>query len=143
MIYSFKQMQRGFTLLELVVVIAVTGVLLVVAMPKLLGTSTDARQAAVNKVAESLSAAAAQNYTIRSADQTKGVALKACSDAGNTLQTGMPKGYSAITSGGTAPDATITIAVVSSAGVLTATTCLLGTATTPQLTSTFLVYSID
>ena len=91
---SFKQTQRGFTLLELVVVIAVVGVLLVVAMPKLLSTSNDARQAAVNKVAEALTAGATQNYVIRAADNTKGVAVLLCNVVGSTLQSlSVPSGY--------------------------------------------------
>ena len=62
-----KKVHCGFTLLELVVVIAVVGVLLVVAMPKLLGTSNDARVAALGGVAGALSSASAFNYGKRSA----------------------------------------------------------------------------
>ena len=135
----FKQTQRGFTLLELVVVIAVTGVLLVVAMPKLLGTSNDARQAAVNKVAEALTAAAVQNYVVRSADNTKGAAMTSCSVAGTTLQgLALPSGY-------TVSDTTTISAITSTSisGSVTATTCVVTSTTTPAVTASFLVYGIS
>ena len=133
----FKQTQRGFTLLELVVVIAVTGVLLVVAMPKLLGTSNDARQAAVNKVAESLTAAAGQNFVVRSADNTKGVTMTSCSGAGTTLQgQAFPSGY------GSTDTTSITATTASNTGSVTATVCVLATTSTPILTASFSVYGI-
>ena len=140
--YFSKHAQRGFTLLELVVVIAVVGVLLVVAMPKLLGTSNDARQSASDQVAGTLSAASAQNYTIRAADNTKGVAMRSCSVAGNALQAGTPTGYTIIANGSTAASASQTLATVT-AGVVTSVTCVLQSPTTPYLTSNFLLYSID
>lgn len=133
----FKQTQRGFTLLELVVVIAVTGVLLVVAMPKLLGTSNDARQAAVNKVAESLTAALGQNYVVRSADNSKGVTMTSCSVAGTALQAqAFPSGYTSTDTTG------ITAVTASNTGSVTATICVLSTTTTPILTASFSVYGI-
>ena len=137
-----KHMQRGFTLLELVVVIAVVGVLLVVAMPKLLGTSTDARQAATNKVAGTLSAALAQNYAIRAADNSKGVVMRSCSVAGNALQGGTPTGYTIVATSGVAASAAIPISTLS-AGAVSSTTCTVQADTTPSVSATFLLYSID
>ena len=134
--HSFKQTQRGFTLLELVVVIAVTGVLLVVAMPKILGTSTDARTAAVNKVAEQLGAAVAQNFVIRAVDNSKGVSIGNCTDTPNTLQAvSMPSGYT-ITSVG------VTSSTVGTGGVMGSTICTVTTTSTPAITATFSAYSI-
>ncbi len=124
-----KKVQRGFTLLELVVVIAVIGVLLVVAMPKLLGTSNDARVAALGGVAGSLSSASAFNYGKRSAAvASTNNSVKDCSDAAASLQTGLPSGYT-ITSSSIATGATAS--------------CTLVTVMTPVLSTTFTAYGID
>ena len=134
--HSFKQTQRGFTLLELVVVIAVTGVLLVVAMPKILGTSTDARVAAVNKVAEQLGAAVAQNFVMRSVDNTKGVSISTCTDTYFTLQSqSMPSGYTLSTD-------TVSSSIVNGSGTMGSQTCTVTTTSTPAITATFAAYKI-
>lgn len=134
---SFKQTQRGFTLLELVVVIAVVGVLLVVAMPKLLSTSNDARQAAVNKVAEALTAGATQNYVIRAADNTKGVAVLLCNVVGSTLQSlSVPSGY-------TITDTSAVSVSLQTTGSLSSSTCTVSSTATPAVTATFTAYGIN
>ena len=132
----FKQTQRGFTLLELVVVIAVTGVLLVVAMPKILGTSADARTASVNKVAEQLGAAVAQNFVVRSTDSSKGAPIANCTDSPSTLQsTVIPSGYT-ITSN------TVGTSTITAAGTMGSTVCTVSTTTSPTLTATFSAYGV-
>ena len=52
----------GFTLIELVVVIVLLGILAAVAVPKFTDLSGDARQAAVNGVAGSLTSGSTSNY---------------------------------------------------------------------------------
>ena len=64
---SSKKGQRGFTLVELVVVVAVVGVLAAVATPKFMGVGDDARIAALEGVANALTAASATNYSQREA----------------------------------------------------------------------------
>lgn len=94
-----KQVQRGFTLIELVMVIVILGVLAAVAIPKFVDLKSDATQAAVNGVAGGLSSAAAINYAARSIrTSTATVAVTNCAGgtgvgADGALQGGLPTGY--------------------------------------------------
>lgn len=56
------QRQRGFTMIELVIVIVILGILAAVAMPKFIDLSGDARQNAVNSVAAAAGSASVVNY---------------------------------------------------------------------------------
>lgn len=57
-----KQAQRGFTLIELVMVIVILGVLAAVAIPKFVDLKSDAQQAAMTGVAGAAASASAINY---------------------------------------------------------------------------------
>lgn len=82
-----KQVQRGFTLIELVMVIVILGVLAAVAIPKFVDLKGDAVIAATKGVAGGLSSASAVNYAARSAKGTgTGVPIANCSDVPNALQ---------------------------------------------------------
>jgi MSHA pilin protein MshA len=60
----FKSKQRGFTLIELVVVIVVLGILAAFAVPKFMGLEAQARTSTVNSMAGSVRSAATMAYGV-------------------------------------------------------------------------------
>jgi len=97
-----KQVQRGFTLIELVMVIVILGVLAAVALPKFVNLKADAQAAALLGVAGSINSASAINFGAKSANSTKGFTTKGvtCSAAAAGIMQGgvMPTGYTSTTS---------------------------------------------
>ena len=69
--------QKGFTLIELVVVIVLLGILGVTALGKFQDLSGDAQIAANTGIASELAAASSVNYAARVLDNTAGVNLSA------------------------------------------------------------------
>jgi len=86
-------LQKGFTLIELVLVIAILGILSAVAIPKLFNITSDAQTAATQGVAGALASGNAENYAVRTEKATNGQAVANCSDVGSILQGGIPSGY--------------------------------------------------
>lgn len=87
-------MERGFTLIELVVVIVILGILAASALPRFVDLSSDAEKAAVAAVAGAISSASNLNYSARKMDINKGIPITECAHASGLLEGGvLPQGY--------------------------------------------------
>jgi prepilin-type N-terminal cleavage/methylation domain-containing protein len=75
---NIKNEQNGFTLVELVIAVALVGVLSIVALPKITGVSTDARQAGLEAMASVLTGISTNNYIMQSSGATGGKTALTC-----------------------------------------------------------------
>jgi MSHA pilin protein MshA len=91
---TYRPLQTGFTLIELVMVIVILGVLSAVAIPKFVDLRSDAQAAATQALAGAISSGAAVNVAARKANSSKGVAITDCSHGALLLQGGLPADYS-------------------------------------------------
>ena len=104
---QIKKKLLGFTLIEMVTVIAVTGVLAATVTQKVTTVNADARQAALNSVAGVLETAGASNQSAHGANSANGIAVLDCSTTTNLLQTALDTTVYAITAQSVLADATV------------------------------------
>ncbi|MFT7266267.1 MAG: prepilin-type N-terminal cleavage/methylation domain-containing protein [Halioglobus sp.] len=128
---QIKKSQLGFTLIEMVTVIAVTAVLAATVTQKVTTVNADARGAALNSVAGVLGSAGSSNQAAHGSNSANGIAVRNCSTTTNLLQVPLVTGEDAVYA--------ITAQVVARDETVS---CVLSTVSTPVLSTTYLGYGI-
>tara|TARA_B110000503_G_scaffold137247_1_gene221151 strand:+ start:173 stop:568 length:396 start_codon:yes stop_codon:yes gene_type:complete len=129
---NIKKEQNGFTLVELVITVALVGLLSIVALPKITGVSTDARQASLEAMASVLTGINTNNYILKSSGATGGQTVLTCGAlAGDLDGGGLPTGFNFGNSGSTVAAETIV------------TSCTVVTSAAPVLTANFTARGVN
>ena len=136
--HSSQQLQRGFTLAELVVVVSVVGVLGAIAMPKFVGVSNTAKQSSLDRTAKELGDAALRNQVARGANINSGLPVTDCISVASLVDgvSGQVNGYLVGNSGDKAAFVVTGLPI----GTDTTAVCTVSTVATPVLTATFTAF---
>lgn len=123
--------QRGFTLIELVLVVVILGILSVVALPKFIDLSEEAQVSAIKGLAGSIESSSGINHAVDIAVEA-GISsdtfqtIDNCSDAGTLLASNaLPAGYT-VAAAAVADKATVTCTLTHTATSETATFVIIG-----------------